>query len=84
MDDILAGEFDPELGHKGGSDAATENIDGVLGAVDKVVDALVHTVEVLAGRKEAVEVEDLVAVVAQVFEEHTLGVAQVEEVERLG
>ena len=45
---------------------------------------MVHTVEVLAGRKKAVEVEEFVSVVAQVLEEHTLGMAQVEEVKSLG
>ena len=80
----MSGQPVLELRGESRLDAAAEDVDGVLGAVHKVVDALVHAVEVLAGREEAVEVEDLAAVVAQVLEEHALGVAQVEEVERLG
>ena len=82
-DVVLAGQLILELGREGRLDAATEDVDGVLGTVHQVIDALGHPVEVLAGREEAVEVEKFAAVVAQVLEEDTLGVAKVEEVERL-
>ena len=83
-DVVVLGQIIAEPAYKGGADAAAFFIDGIAGGINQIVDALLHLSRVIKVRYTVVNLQQLLAIVDQLFEPQSFGMAQEEEIDHLG